>query len=109
MSETLKHGHLCQKHKFMLRFNWGLQKQALSPQLMINIGYLLVYGLQVRPGTVNVGQSQAIRFSDNSAIVGCISRGDETKYRIVVDDFVTLCEQNYLQLNVTKTMNWLWT
>lgn len=63
----------------------------------------------MRPGTINVGQSQAIKFSVNSAIVGFISGGEETKYRAVVDDFVTLCEQTYLQLNVTKTMNWLWT
>ncbi|KAL6463079.1 hypothetical protein MHYP_G00274700 [Metynnis hypsauchen] len=36
-------------------------------------------------------------------IVGCISRGDEDEYRATVKDFVTWCERNHLQLNVTKT------
>uniref|UniRef100_A0AAX7SJH0 Reverse transcriptase domain-containing protein n=1 Tax=Astatotilapia calliptera TaxID=8154 RepID=A0AAX7SJH0_ASTCA len=43
------------------------------------------------------------KFSDDSAVVGCISRDDETEYRAVVDSFVTWCEQNHLQLNVAKT------
>ena len=43
------------------------------------------------------------KFSDDSAVVGCISKGDEEEYRAVVGDFVTWCEQNHLQLNVTKT------
>ncbi len=43
------------------------------------------------------------KFSDDSAVVGCISKGDEVEYRAVVDNFVTWCEQNHLQLNVRKT------
>jgi hypothetical protein len=43
------------------------------------------------------------KFSDDSVVVGCISRGDETEYRAVVRDFVTWCDRNHLQLNVTKT------
>lgn len=43
------------------------------------------------------------KFSDDSAIVGCIEEGDESEYRTVVDNFVTSSEQNHLQLNVTKT------
>ncbi|CAI5671505.1 unnamed protein product [Oreochromis niloticus] len=43
------------------------------------------------------------KFSDDSAVVGCISRDDETEYWAVVDSFVTWCEQNHLQLNVAKT------
>lgn len=31
------------------------------------------------------------------------SNGDEVEYRAAVDNFVTCCEQNHLQLNVTKT------
>lgn len=42
-------------------------------------------------------------FSDDSAVVGCISGGEETEYRTAVDNFVTWCEQNHLQLSVTKT------
>ncbi|KAK0142278.1 RNA-directed DNA polymerase from mobile element jockey [Merluccius polli] len=43
------------------------------------------------------------KFSDDSAVVGCISKGEEAEYRAVVDNFVTWCEQNHLQLNTTKT------
>ena len=43
------------------------------------------------------------KFSDDSAVVGCISRGNETLYRDSVDQFVGWCESNHLLLNVTKT------
>ncbi len=43
------------------------------------------------------------QFSDDSAVVGCISKGEETEYRAVVDNLITWCEQNHLQLNVAKT------
>ncbi|KAI3351072.1 hypothetical protein L3Q82_005639 [Scortum barcoo] len=43
------------------------------------------------------------KFLDDSAIVGCISRGQEEEYRSVVDRFVEWCGLNHLQLNVTKT------
>ena len=38
-----------------------------------------------------------------SSEVGCISKADEDKYRATVNNFVTWCEQNHLQLNVAKT------
>ncbi|KAI3362701.1 hypothetical protein L3Q82_001768 [Scortum barcoo] len=44
------------------------------------------------------------KFSDDSAIVGCISRGQEEENRSVVDRFVEWCGLNHLQLSVTKTM-----
>ncbi|KAI4885338.1 hypothetical protein NFI96_001847 [Prochilodus magdalenae] len=43
------------------------------------------------------------KFSDDSAVVGCISRGDEDEYRATVNNFVAWCKLNHLQLNVTKT------
>uniref|UniRef100_A0A1A8PFW7 Reverse transcriptase domain-containing protein n=1 Tax=Nothobranchius pienaari TaxID=704102 RepID=A0A1A8PFW7_9TELE len=43
------------------------------------------------------------KFSDDSAIVGCIRDGQEVEYRSVVDSFVEWCERNHLQLNITKT------
>ncbi|KAL0151264.1 hypothetical protein M9458_053455 [Cirrhinus mrigala] len=43
------------------------------------------------------------KFSDDSAVVGCITGGDEREYRAVVDKFVTWSESNHLLLNVTKT------
>ncbi len=51
----------------------------------------------------STGQSCHLqKYSDDSAIVGCISGGVETEYRTTVDNFVTWCERNHLQLNVTK-------
>ncbi|KAI3353943.1 hypothetical protein L3Q82_005147 [Scortum barcoo] len=43
------------------------------------------------------------KFSDDSAIVGCITRGLKEGYRSVVDRFVEWYGLNHLQLNVTKT------
>ncbi|XP_039896534.1 uncharacterized protein LOC120738979 [Simochromis diagramma] len=44
-----------------------------------------------------------LKFSDDSAIVGCIRDEEEEEYRSVVDSFVEWCELNHLQLNITKT------
>ena len=43
------------------------------------------------------------KFSDDSAILGCISEGVEGEFRTTVDNFFTWCERNHLQLNVTET------
>ena len=47
------------------------------------------------------------KFSDDSAVVGCIRGGDEGEYRALVGDyalyFVEWSEQNHLSLNVNKT------
>lgn len=43
------------------------------------------------------------KFSDDSAVVGCISAGDEQEYRGVVLEFMDWCGQNHLLLNMNKT------
>ncbi|KAK3524680.1 hypothetical protein QTP86_000611 [Hemibagrus guttatus] len=43
------------------------------------------------------------KFSDDSVIVGCIQGGNTSEYQTAVDNFVTWCELNHLQLNVGKT------
>ena len=43
------------------------------------------------------------KFSDDSAVVGCIREGEEGEYRTLVDGFVEWYEQNRLRLNVDKT------
>ncbi|KAI3369510.1 hypothetical protein L3Q82_007492 [Scortum barcoo] len=45
------------------------------------------------------------KFSDDTAIVGCVSEGNdcETEYRKVIMDFVDWCELNHLQVNASKT------
>ncbi|XP_051788716.1 uncharacterized protein LOC127529381 [Erpetoichthys calabaricus] len=43
------------------------------------------------------------KFSDNTAIVGCISSGQEEQYRNLIKDFVKWCDSNHLHLNTSKT------
>jgi len=43
------------------------------------------------------------KFSDDTAIVGCVEGGGEAEYRDLVDRFVKWCGENHLQLNVAKT------
>ncbi|XP_060897819.1 uncharacterized protein LOC132977298 [Labrus mixtus] len=43
------------------------------------------------------------KFSDDTAVVGCISGGEETEYRMLVDNFVAWSGKNHLVLNETKT------
>ncbi|KAI4903416.1 hypothetical protein NFI96_026293, partial [Prochilodus magdalenae] len=43
------------------------------------------------------------KFSDDTAIVGCVRNGQEREYRSLVEDFVEWCTTNHLKLNITKT------
>ena len=49
------------------------------------------------------GSRHLQKFSDDSAVVGCIRSGQESEYRQLVDNFVDWCNQNHLLLNVNKT------
>ncbi|KAJ8365079.1 hypothetical protein SKAU_G00139100 [Synaphobranchus kaupii] len=51
----------------------------------------------------NSGACHLQRFSDDSSIVGCITKGDEEQYRTLVENFVRWSNENHLQLNVSKT------
>lgn len=51
----------------------------------------------------NSGSCHLQKFSDDTAIVGCVSEGDDREYRTVITDFVDWCELNHLQLNASKT------
>uniref|UniRef100_A0A8C7Z516 Reverse transcriptase domain-containing protein n=1 Tax=Oryzias sinensis TaxID=183150 RepID=A0A8C7Z516_9TELE len=53
--------------------------------------------------TYNTGSCHLQKFSDDSAIVGCVSGGNELVYRSVIKDFVDWCERNHLCLNTSKT------
>ncbi|KAI3357769.1 hypothetical protein L3Q82_015527, partial [Scortum barcoo] len=44
-----------------------------------------------------------LQFSDDTAIVGCVSEGNDCEYRKVIMDFVDWCELNHLQVNASKT------
>ncbi|KAF7642264.1 hypothetical protein LDENG_00261190 [Lucifuga dentata] len=53
--------------------------------------------------TYNSESCHLQKFADDSAIVGCVRRGQEEEYRRLISDFVVWCNQNHMQLNVTKT------
>ena len=50
-----------------------------------------------------IGSCHLLNFSDDAAVVGCISKGVEAEYRTVMENFVTWCELNHLQVNTTNT------
>ncbi|KAM3860060.1 rho GTPase-activating protein 23-like [Diretmus argenteus] len=73
---------------------------------------------EIDPGTAGQAESMAPshefrhctemchlqKFSDDTAIVGCIKGGgEEGEYRKVIEDFVDWSQENRLQLNVSKT------
>ena len=43
------------------------------------------------------------KYSDDTAIVGCIADGQEKEYRGLAEDFVGWCRSNHVQLNTSKT------
>ncbi|KAI4900463.1 hypothetical protein NFI96_027613 [Prochilodus magdalenae] len=49
----------------------------------------------------NSGTCHLQKFSDDTAIVGCIRNGQEAEYRKLVSDFVSWYKLNQLQLNIT--------
>ena len=53
--------------------------------------------------THNTNNCHLQKFSDDTAIVGCISEGNEQEYRQVIKDFVNWCQLNHLHLNASKT------
>ncbi|KAI3351354.1 hypothetical protein L3Q82_005897 [Scortum barcoo] len=44
-----------------------------------------------------------LKFSDDSAVVGLITDGDDREYRGLIQDFVDWCLRNNLQINASKT------
>ncbi|KAK0154709.1 RNA-directed DNA polymerase from mobile element jockey [Merluccius polli] len=53
--------------------------------------------------THNTTHCHIQKFSDDTAVVGCVSEGNELEYRTVIRDFVSWSELNQLQLNTSKT------
>ena len=63
---------------------------------------LFLFSLYTTDFQYNTGLCH-LQLSDNSAVVGCISEGQEGEYRALVDKFVEWTGQNHLQLNISKT------
>ncbi|TKS65892.1 RNA-directed DNA polymerase from mobile element jockey [Collichthys lucidus] len=53
--------------------------------------------------THNTAHCHIQKFSDDTAVVGRVSEGDDLEYRTIIRDFVSWCELNQLQLNTSKT------
>ncbi|XP_048121152.1 forkhead box protein N1 [Alosa alosa] len=43
------------------------------------------------------------KFSDDTAIVGCVKKGNDLEYKGVITSFVEWCGKNHLQINTSKT------
>ena len=63
----------------------------------------VLFTLYTSDFTYNTESCHIQKFSDDSAIVGCIRDGQEGEYRSLVDNFVQWCRNNHIQLNTTKT------
>ena len=63
----------------------------------------VLFTLYTSDFTYNTESCHIQKFSDDSAVVGCIRDGQEGEYRSLVDNFVQWCRHNHLQLNTSKT------
>ncbi|KAI3360306.1 hypothetical protein L3Q82_014613 [Scortum barcoo] len=78
-----------------LRLNTGGRKgTVLSPFL---------FTLYTLDFTYSTDSCHLQKFSNDTAIVGCVSEGNDCEYRKVIMDFVDWCELNHLQVNASKT------
>ena len=51
----------------------------------------------------NATSNIQIKFADDTSLTGLVSNADEASYREAVTELVEWCDENYLELNVTKT------
>ncbi|KAG5279118.1 hypothetical protein AALO_G00106300 [Alosa alosa] len=65
--------------------------------------HLFLFTLYTSDFCYNTESCHLQKFSDDTAIVGCIRNGQEEEYRSLVEDFVQWCKLNHLQLNTSKT------
>ncbi|KAI3358105.1 hypothetical protein L3Q82_003113 [Scortum barcoo] len=66
-------------------------------------GPLCLFTLYTSDFTYSTDSCHLQKFSDDTAIVGCVSEGNDCEYRKVIMDFVDWCELNHLQVNASKT------
>ena len=53
--------------------------------------------------SVSHNDNTILNFADDTAVIGCITGGDEATYRREVASLVSWCEDNNLTLNLDKT------
>ncbi|XP_041939761.1 uncharacterized protein LOC121700690 [Alosa sapidissima] len=89
--------------------------QRGAPGFPLDTSWTLVsYGTSTPLTLIDLSRQElAVRggkYSDDSAVVGCVKDGEDTEYRELVNSFVAWCGNNHLLLNVAKTkemqQNW---
>ena len=64
----------------------------------------LLFSLYTNSCTSSHQSVKLLKFADDTTLIGLISDGDESAYRWEIDQLVTWCSQNNLELNALKTM-----
>ncbi|KAI3376985.1 hypothetical protein L3Q82_000032 [Scortum barcoo] len=76
---------------------WILDYLTHRPQ------FVRVQGFESDRLLCSTGAPQGTKFSDDSAVVGLITDGDDREYRGLIQDFADWCLRNNLQINAGKT------
>ena len=63
----------------------------------------LLFSLYTSDFKYNSDHCHIQKFSDDTAIIVCVSDENDQEYRGVISDFVGWCETNALQINASKT------
>ncbi|KAM9781037.1 uncharacterized protein ACBT44_022394 isoform 2-T4 [Syngnathus typhle] len=63
----------------------------------------LLFTLLTHDCTATYSDNRIVKFADDTTLVGLITKGDETQYKLEVDPLTTWCRDNNLLLNVDKT------
>ncbi|KAI3356448.1 hypothetical protein L3Q82_017659 [Scortum barcoo] len=64
--------------------------------------FVRLFTLYTSDFTYSTDSCHLQKFSDDTAIVGCVSEGNDCEYRKVIMDFVDWCELNHLQVNASN-------
>lgn len=84
----------------------GKRLQPLTTNIGTPQGCVLspiLYTLFTHDCVASYPDNTIIKFADDTAVIGCITGGDEADYRREVDSLVTWCGNNNLTLNTDKT------
>ncbi|KAI3353974.1 hypothetical protein L3Q82_018464 [Scortum barcoo] len=78
------------------------EHQALAPPGLCVLSPLL-YSLFTHDCVATHSSNTIVKFADDTTVIGLITGDDETAYREEVRALTSWCQDNNLQLNVSKT------